>query len=217
MLDHSSRQNWWGSWKFVGSRARTCHFNLVHKFSIRLRSGFWEGHSKTFIFFCLSHFETIFALCFGSLSCWKVHLWRRCNFLTDNCRFFGKIFKWSSFFMIPSTLESSPVRVEAKQPHSIMLPPLCFTVGMVFLGLNACIQCTFGHHDQKALFLPHQITEHYSEIHLLFLYSHKHILVELWDVFFAARVFFLVGSPWRCKTHLAEDIDTCIPASWISH
>ena len=36
--------------------------------------------------------------------------------------------------MIPSTFLSSPVPLEAKQPQSIMLPPPCFTVGMVFFG-----------------------------------------------------------------------------------
>ena len=38
--------------------------------------------------------------------------------------------------MIPSTFVSSPVPLEAKQPQSIMLPTPCFTVGMVFFGLN---------------------------------------------------------------------------------
>ncbi len=35
--------------------------------------------------------------------------------------------------IIPSTLTKAPVPAEEKQPQSVMLPPPCFTVGMVFL------------------------------------------------------------------------------------
>ena len=39
--------------------------------------------------------------------------------------------------MMPSILWSAPVPPAAKHPHNIMLPPPCFTVGMVFFGLQA--------------------------------------------------------------------------------
>ena len=38
--------------------------------------------------------------------------------------------------MIPSTLTNLSVSFTEKQPQNIRLPPLCFTVGIVFLGLK---------------------------------------------------------------------------------
>ena len=39
--------------------------------------------------------------------------------------------------MLPVTLISRPRPVAAKHPQNIKLPPLCFKVGMVFLGKKA--------------------------------------------------------------------------------
>jgi hypothetical protein len=39
--------------------------------------------------------------------------------------------------MMPSILLSAPVPPAEKHPHNMMLPPLCFTVGMVSFGLQA--------------------------------------------------------------------------------
>uniref|UniRef100_A0A0E9P6V5 Uncharacterized protein n=1 Tax=Anguilla anguilla TaxID=7936 RepID=A0A0E9P6V5_ANGAN len=39
--------------------------------------------------------------------------------------------------MILSIFCNAPVPLAAKHPQSIILPPLCLTVGMVFLGLKA--------------------------------------------------------------------------------
>ena len=38
---------------------------------------------------------------------------------------------------MPSILWSAPLPPAAKHPHNMMLPPLCFAVGMVFFGLQA--------------------------------------------------------------------------------
>ncbi len=40
-----------------------------HGISIRIKSGLWLGHSKTFILFFLSHSEVDLLVCLGSLSC----------------------------------------------------------------------------------------------------------------------------------------------------
>ena len=42
-----------------------------------------------------------------------------------------------SSFIFPSILTSLPVPAAEKHPHSIMLPPPCFTVGMVPVFLQA--------------------------------------------------------------------------------
>ncbi len=38
-----------------------------------LRSGDWQGHSRTLMCFFLSHSFVALAVCFGSLSCWNTH------------------------------------------------------------------------------------------------------------------------------------------------
>ena len=50
-----------------------------------------------------------------------------------------KNFQVVFFFMMPSILYSAPgpLHVAAKHPHSMMLPPPCFTVGIVLFGLKA--------------------------------------------------------------------------------
>jgi hypothetical protein len=45
-----------------------------------------------------------------------------------------KNFTYLAPSIIPSILTSFPVPADEKHPHSMMLPPPCFTVGMMFLG-----------------------------------------------------------------------------------
>ena len=59
----------------------------------------------------------------------------RYSFLEDGLRFCCRIFKKSSFFMIPSTFWRAQVSLPAKQPQGVMLPPPCWTVAMALLGL----------------------------------------------------------------------------------
>ena len=41
-------------------------------------------------------------------------------------------------FLVPSILISPPVPASEKHPHSMMLPPPCFMVGMVLDGVMSC-------------------------------------------------------------------------------
>ena len=56
-------------------------FNSCHRFSIGLRSGLWLGHSRIFTFLFLSYSGVALAVCFGSLSCWKVNFRPNFSFL----------------------------------------------------------------------------------------------------------------------------------------
>ncbi len=46
-------------------------FSSLHRFSMRLRSGDWLGHSRTLMCFFLSYSFVALAVSFGSLSCWN--------------------------------------------------------------------------------------------------------------------------------------------------
>jgi hypothetical protein len=70
-------------------------------------------------------------LCLGSLSCWKVNLhpslrsWELCR------RFKSRFSLYFALFIFPSIVTSLPVPAAEKHPYNMMLPPPCFTVGMV--------------------------------------------------------------------------------------
>lgn len=66
-----------------------------------------------------------------SLSCWNVDLHPGFNYLETPASFSG-----SSYSIFPSTLTSFQI----KHPHSMRLPPPCFTTGMVFSALRR-VQC----------------------------------------------------------------------------
>ena len=57
LLAHSSCQSWCNGVRVVGL-ARTHFFSSAHKYSIGLRSGLCDGHSKTFTLLSLSHFAS---------------------------------------------------------------------------------------------------------------------------------------------------------------
>ena len=76
----------------------------------------WRGHSRTFGDLSRSHSCIVLAVCLGS--CWKVNLRHSLR-------------SWALLFIFPSILSSLPVPATEKHPHSMMLPQLCFTVGMV--------------------------------------------------------------------------------------
>ncbi len=52
-------------------------------------------------------------------------------------RFSANISLYIMSFILLLTRTRQPVPELEKQPHNMMLPPPCFTVGMVFWGLNA--------------------------------------------------------------------------------
>lgn len=59
----------------------------------------------------------------------------RTGFAADCLNFYFQIFTYPFSFIIPSTLMRFPGSGALKCPHSIIFPPLCFTVGIVFFGL----------------------------------------------------------------------------------
>ncbi len=99
------------------------HFEKMH--TPPLRSGDWLGHSRTLMCFFLSHSFVALAVCFGSLSCWNTHPQ-------------PISMPWPWWYMAPSIIPlmrcSCPGPLAEKHPQSIMFPPPCLTVGMVFLG-----------------------------------------------------------------------------------
>uniref|UniRef100_A0A3P9CBE0 C2H2-type domain-containing protein n=1 Tax=Maylandia zebra TaxID=106582 RepID=A0A3P9CBE0_9CICH len=58
-------------------------------------------------------------------------------------------------FILSLTRISRPVPLAEKQPHSMMFPPPCFTVGMVFLGCNSVF---FFLQTQQVEFIPKSST-----------------------------------------------------------
>ncbi len=61
------------SLRFWGWRLATRTFSSLLRFSMGLRSGDWLDHSRTLMWFFLSHSFVALAVCFGSLSCWNTH------------------------------------------------------------------------------------------------------------------------------------------------
>ena len=61
----------------------------------------------------------------------------------------------------------APVPPVAKHPHNMMLPPRCFTVGMVLFGQQVIPlfppNITMVNYDQTVLFLFHQTRGHFSK------------------------------------------------------
>ena len=114
----------------------TQSFSSLHRFLMGFRSGDWLGHSRTLICFFLSHSFVALAVCFGSLSCWKIHPRPIFSALTEGRRLSPKISRYMAPFILPSIRWSRPVPLAEKHPQSIRFPPPCFTVGMVFLGLT---------------------------------------------------------------------------------
>ncbi len=122
---------------FWGCRWATRTFNSLQRFSMGLRSGDWLGHSRTLKCFLRSHSFVARAVCLGSLSCWKTHPRFIFNALADGRRFTLKISRYMAPFILSFTQISRPGPFAEKQPQSMMFPPPCFTVGMVFFGCNS--------------------------------------------------------------------------------
>lgn len=64
----------------VGRLGCTRLFSSDHKCLIGIRSGLCDGQAKTLTLLSFSHFETILAVCFGSLSIGKIRLRPSFNF-----------------------------------------------------------------------------------------------------------------------------------------
>ncbi len=129
---------------FWGCRWATRTFNSLQRISMGLRSGDWLGHSRTLKCFLRSHSFVARAVCLGSLSCWKTQPRFIFNALADGRRFSLKISRYMDPFFLSFTQISRPGPFAEKQPQSMMFPPPCFTVGMVFFGCNRAVVLESG-------------------------------------------------------------------------
>ncbi len=138
-------------------------FSSLHRFSIGFRSGDWLGHSGTLKCFLRSHSLVALAVCLGSLSCWKTQPRPIFNALIEGRRLLAKILLYMAPTILPLIRCSRPVPFAEKHPQSMMFPPPCFTVGMVFLGLFSSfffLQTWWVELDQKfyfGLIWPHDL------------------------------------------------------------
>ncbi len=131
ILCHSSLQILSSSVRLDGKRWWTAIFRSLQRCSIEFKSGLWLGHSRTVTELLWSHSFIILAVCLGSLSCWKVNLRPTLRSWALWRRFSSRISLYLAAFIFPSIATSRPVPAAEKHPHSMMLPPPCFTVGTV--------------------------------------------------------------------------------------
>ncbi len=106
---HSSLQIFSKSLRFRGWRLVTRTFSSLRRFFYVIKVWRLLGHSRTLTCLFLSHSFVAIAVCFGCFDA-----------------------TWPS--IIPLMWCSCPVPFSEKHLQSIMFPPPCLTVGMVFLG-----------------------------------------------------------------------------------
>ncbi len=131
ILCHSSLQILSSSVRLDGKHWWTAIFRSLQRCSIGFKSGLWLGHSRTVTELLWSHSFFILAVCLGSLSCWKVNLRPSLRSWVLWRRFSSRISLYLAAFIFPFIATSRPVPAAEKHPHSMMLPPPCFTVGTV--------------------------------------------------------------------------------------
>ena len=81
-------------------------FRSLQRCVIGFRSGLRLGHSRTSTESSLSHSCVVFAVCLGSLSCWKVNLRPRLRPWVPSMRFSLRISLYFALFNLPSMLTS---------------------------------------------------------------------------------------------------------------
>uniref|UniRef100_A0AAZ3Q9F3 poly(ADP-ribose) glycohydrolase n=2 Tax=Oncorhynchus tshawytscha TaxID=74940 RepID=A0AAZ3Q9F3_ONCTS len=81
----------------------------------------------------------------GSLSCWKVNLRPQSEVLSALDQVLIKIALYFAPFIFPLILTSLPVPAAEKHPHSVMLPPPCFTVGMAERNNSSQMKAVMQH------------------------------------------------------------------------
>jgi len=188
-----------------------------HKLSPRFRSGDWLGHSRTLKCFLRSHSLVALAVCLGSLSCWKTQPRPIFNALTEGRRLLAKISRYMAPSILPSIRCSLPVPFAEKHPQSMMFPPPCFTVGMVFLGLYSSF---FFLQTRRVEFIPksyilvssdHMTSSHASSGSSRWSLAHfrrpGHVLA--WAGGPCAQQDF---NPWLCSVLLMITVKTVVPA-----
>ncbi len=140
ILCHSSLQILSSSVRLDGKRWWTAIFRSLQRCSIGFKSGLWLGHSRTVTELLWSHSFVILAVCLGSLSCWKVNLRPSLRSWALWRRFSSRISLYLAAFIFPSIATSRPVPAAEKHPHSMMLPPPCFTLlGLYWTGDEQCL------------------------------------------------------------------------------
>ncbi len=126
-----------------------------------------------------------------------------------------------SQYMVPSILLtiqcSRPVPFAEKHSQSMMFPPPCFTVGMVFLGLYS----SFFLQTWRVEFIP-KSSILVSSDHMTF--SHASSGSSRWSLSNFIRAWTCAGlsrgtlralqdfNPWRCSVLLMVSVETVVPA-----
>ena len=128
---HSSLQHLSSSIRLDGKRRCTAIFRSLQRCSIGFKSGLWLGHSSTFTELSWSHSFDILPVSLGPLSCWKMNRHPSLRSRALWSRFSSRMSLYIAVFIFLYILTSLPVPATKKHPHSMMLPPPCFTVGMV--------------------------------------------------------------------------------------
>ena len=131
---HSSLHICSSSIKLDGERRWTAILKSFHRFSMGFKSALLLGHSRTYTFLFWSHSSVALAVCLESWSCWNINLHCSLRSFVLWRRFSSRICLYLAPFIVPSILPSLPVPAAEKHPHSMMLPPPCFMVGMVLNG-----------------------------------------------------------------------------------
>ena len=163
---HSSLQHLSSSIRLDGKRRCTAIFRSLQRCSIGLKSVLWLGHSRTFTELSWSHTFDILAVCLGSLSCWKMNRRPSLRSRVHWSRFSSRMALYIAAFIFPSILTSLPVPAAEKHPHSMMLPPPCFPLGMVLAWFPS--KHDTWHSHQRVLIRP----DHFVSLGLRVLQAH---------------------------------------------
>ena len=115
-------------------RERRCTdiFSSFHWFSMGFKSGLWLGHSLSFIELSSNRSLVIVAVCLGTDLCGTVNRqpsWRSWALWS---RFSSRMSLYNARFIFPTIKTRPPLPADEIHPQSMVLPPPCFTVGMVF-------------------------------------------------------------------------------------
>lgn len=125
-LEHCGKSLAHSSWKIIFSPLWwTRDFKILYKCSLEFKSGDWWHHAWSS--------PVIPAVCLESSSCWNVHLTPGFGFVV------GEIH--ASFNEDYCLQRINPMQ------RIMMLPPRCFTVGMVFLGSYTPSKHPFSKHE----------------------------------------------------------------------
>ena len=117
----------WGVSPILFCRSPQAPQGWMGSVAAQIFSGLWLGHSRIFRDMSWSHSCVVLAGWLGPLSCRKVNL-------RPSLRSWAGFHQGSLYFapfIFPSILTSLPVPAAEKYPHSMILPPPCFTLGMV--------------------------------------------------------------------------------------